>query len=386
VGYQDALFKGKTLKGGRSCEERWDMIAAYIPRSGMMLDVGSDLGYFSIRAALGNPELAVISLEAEETSTKTQSKVIQSHELTTICLLQGMLNSVAADCWSRRTDWFDLTLVLSISHWFDNPASVLRSLSMMSDKLVVELLDPADHGACGQEKIREYSDPLLWLQGVTGRRCHEIGRCGRHTSEHPSHLILVEGPTDLNSRSSFWDSRIKYPTEERPILHFDGEIIRFKASGETAAYQTGCDLSSLMKVGRLVYPRKEYWFQSMSKALQDSDLLPDPIAHNMSWSASGITLRNSAWDEGKSDKLFEWQLGGVTECSGEAADNRRAAHRLVAQKRFAKMVGSWSKGASVESVCDTVDISSTRLWKQAKFIIRSALPETWVTAIKRVSR
>jgi SAM-dependent methyltransferase len=288
--YQDAYYAGTVSAGVRECARRWEFIEPFAPQSGIVLDVGSNLGYFGIRIALRSEQVAVVSIEANQTNAEEQARIVQSHGLTRLCVINAAFNSRVAADWAQACDWFDLTLLLSIIHWFDDPAAVVRDLSGMSARMIIEIPDAEDHGACGQTHLKEWRDPLDWTRKVTGRHCTLIGRGERHTSEAASHIILVEGPVSRRPARAYWDSQYAHPSGNDYELQYDGAQLTFSVRGKRIDYVPGVNLLSLMKLGRLVWPQPNHWVRLGISEIRRCAAHKDPAPHNMIWTPGGLHL------------------------------------------------------------------------------------------------
>lgn len=303
LNYQDALFKEQPELGERECEARWQLIEPHLPSRGIVLDIGSNLGFFALRCVLASEEVAVVSLEVDEDIVERQREIVASHGNPRICVINGSLSSGTSRTWSRACDWFDLTLMLSVLHWMDDPAQVLRDLSQMSAKLIAEVPDPADAGACGQNKIQEWADPAAWVQEVTGRHATLLGRMKRHTSEHDSHVILVDGPLTRNATQAYWGSEYQHPKGPDYRLEYDGDLFRFYIREQPVDYMPGVNLLSLMKLGRLVWPEEAYWREGGAEAIRACRMHLDPLPHNMLWTPGGLRLIDADDHRGFADSV-----------------------------------------------------------------------------------
>lgn len=291
--YQDEWVSGATVSAGaRSCAERWDMFGPLLPNRGVLLDVGSNLGYYCLRAVAERPGLACVSLEYEAEYAERQRSVLQRNDASRVCLVQGPMSASVAQSWSESCDHFAAVLLLSVLHWVDDPAAVARSLSSMAGMVVVELNDGADEGAGGQQNIAQWGDdPQGWLASTTGRDVRLVGRPQRHTSEAPSWLFVVDGPTErrpqLPYRAAAF-SAFRHPEGRDYELRFDGERPSLTIRGRTVDWIDGVNVRNLMQLGKLMWPSRRTWEQAA--AAPGAALHPDPGPHNMLWGPDGITL------------------------------------------------------------------------------------------------
>ncbi len=290
--YQDEFLPGGVVRGERDCDERWALIAPHLPERGVLLDIGSNLGYYGLRSVVEGPKRSVVSIEADPAIADRQAKIVSEHATDRMLVLTGQLDSEGAQAWAESCDWFDATFLLAIIHWFDDPAAVVAALSSMSGKLIIEVPDPADEGACGQEKLQSWSDPVSWFREVTGRDVHHIGRVARHTSTVPSHLIVVDGPVSRTPRRPYRGG----PQHElgRYDLTHDGERTTLTVGDEVVERVEGINLVNLMKAGALRYPSVATLGAMADAELQRQPKHPDPFPHNMLWGAGGITLIDSS--------------------------------------------------------------------------------------------
>jgi hypothetical protein len=160
----------------------------------------------------------------------------------------------------------------------------------MSGKMIVEVPDSHDSGACGQDKLKEWPDPVAWLQKTTGRRCSLLGRVERQTSHVPSHVILVDGAVSRVPNLPYWGCKWVHPMGRDYRLDYDGEHLRFLVRSEEVRYVPGIHLVSLMKLGRLTWPKPSFWVRSAARAIESYKHHADPGAHNMIWGPEGLRL------------------------------------------------------------------------------------------------
>jgi hypothetical protein len=289
--YQDAIRAGGIDPGERDCAPRWELVEPHVPEAGILVDIGSNLGYYGLRAVEARPSLAVVSIEADPEIAARQAALLAEHETERICLLQGTFNGTVAEQWAATCDWVQTTLLFSVLHWLDDPAAVVRSMSAMSQVLIAEVPDAADHGACGQDRLQLWADPLDWFRRQTGRDVTLLGRMPRHTSEVPSHVVMVSGPIRRIAAVPYWGFAYERSSgERRYAIGFDGERTRLEVGDRDLAYRPGINLVTLMHLGRLVHPSPRHWIAAADRAIADAPGHGDPYPHNMLWAAGGLSL------------------------------------------------------------------------------------------------
>ncbi len=338
--YQEAIHVGYVEPGDRASDERWELIRDHAPANGLVLDVGSNLGYFGLRLTQSNERLAVVSLESSAVIADRQRRLLQEHAADRICLVQGRLDAETARTWAATCDWFELTLALSVLHWVDDPAAVLRDLSAMSATLIAEVPDEQDSGACGRRHLETWgSDPVAWFREQTGRDCQLLARVGRHTSEVRSHLILVQGPVERHPIVPYWGYDYDRPTAGNYHVAYDGDRVQLSVRGAPVDYVPGINLLSLMRLGTLVHPAVPYWEASARAAIEAAPAHGDPYPHNMIWTPDGLHLIDpSDLDVERSTdmamaslarNLVAWQRGRTRRYVREVLSPTRRLRRLL---------------------------------------------------------
>lgn len=288
--YQDAYRPGGTETGERDCAARWDLIAEHLPHRGTLLDIGSNLGYFGLRCVDERPEVAVISVESDPLIAARQAALIDEHATDRITLLQGTLSAGACEAWSRTCDAVDTTLLLAVIHWFDDPARAVAALSSMSGHIVAEVPHPDDAGACGQDRLDLWTDPVAWFNDVTGRPTRMIGRMARHTSDVPSYVVLVDGPVERTPSLPYWGSTHHHVAGNDYRVRQDAGRTELWIRGDQQDYVAGVNLVSLMHLGALVRPLPATWRRWFQEALAAAPDHPDPLPHNAVWTPAGLVF------------------------------------------------------------------------------------------------
>jgi hypothetical protein len=255
-----------------------------------MLDVGSNLGYFGLRTVTERPEVAVVSIEGDPVAAAQQAELARQHDASRLALLKGTLGAEAVETWARTCDVFQTTLLLAVLHWVDDPARVVAALSSMSARLVAEVPDPADSGACGQDKLDAWSDPVGWFSEVTGRPCRHLGRVERHTSSVRSHLVLVEGAVERRPTNPYWDCGWDHPDGRDYRVRAEGDAVELDIRGHRQEWTPGVNVLNLQRLGALVHPAAPWWTAAVGRELAAHPDHPDPFAYNQLWGVDGVTL------------------------------------------------------------------------------------------------
>lgn len=283
--YQDALHTDGVDAGERDCSKRWEVIAPLVQAADNCLDIGSNLGYFSIRTAQQPKRPFVLSLESDAAIASRQARLLREHEASNVLLIQGALDAGKATEWTDSCDWFDVTLLLAVLHWMDDPEVVLRCLSSMSGRLIVELPDPEDEGSCNGSFIRDMGQPLTWCAKVTGRDVRSLGRVDRHTSATQSHLLAIDGPVRRTAHKAYVGTTYHHPGGNSYEHDFDGHRHTFVRRGEAqSTWLSGVNLVNAMYLGQLMWPSAKSLAAAMPEVTQHSD----PMPHNLIIGSAGL--------------------------------------------------------------------------------------------------
>ena len=343
--YQPRLFKNKSSSEGRECLERWGLFKEHIPDQGVLFDLGSSAGFFGVKTILEKAQTRVLSLEASAEEASIQRLILASHQTDRVCLINGMISGQMTERWSQTADVLDLTLILSVIHWFDKPDVVLRSLCQISKKVIVEMLDKNDAGACGQAFIRGIDDPLQWVREVTGMKAYLIARTTRHTSEHKSHLILIENE--------------KIQVERLARL----------------------DVSNLMSLGKLMWPPRQRWLHAVSQARGRSATPLQLFQHNVFWTGGGVVI------EGDHKQEVVWQVGGSQSLEEGEAQRLNQVHKHYELKFFERCLHAWENNETALSMCAVERFFPFRAWilrwrRSLKNGLKLLIPESFYQKLR----
>ncbi len=164
-------MKGKVEKRGvRECEDRFELIRAFagkFERPFTVLDIGANLGYFSLRLA---ETFDCTCVAIEGIYGDWTQEVFERNENPRVILLKKIFK--LADLRAlAEVEHFDVVLGLSMIHHldgsFDESLEVLRSLG---DHLILEL--PFEANACGQQVVHEGGGG----EAAGGRSVHGFGQ------------------------------------------------------------------------------------------------------------------------------------------------------------------------------------------------------------------
>lgn len=195
--YQDVVLDGRTVQpGARDCEERWKLIAPHLADATTLLDVGSNFGWFGLRACRENERLVVASVEADLRSAAVQRHALRSHGHARVCLLTDPAGAPFVERFAAAGQRFDAALCLNVLHWMRDPRCFIARLGAVAGRIIVEHPDPDEEGA-GVAAIRRKIGPigryLAWL--FPDRGIEQLGEVRCHRAEGRGRQVwLVDRP------------------------------------------------------------------------------------------------------------------------------------------------------------------------------------------------
>jgi SAM-dependent methyltransferase len=216
--YQDEWWSHKRISGDRECAARWALIKDHVHQQGTLVDVGANLGYYSLRAVQEYPTLHAIAVEADWSIAAKQRVIVSSWDHDRVSVVVGKISAAHAKAVRESGERIDTLLLLACLHWFDDPAAVMTELSRCAKRIIVELDD-----ACGSDVRTQWSEgQQVWLETVTSGVATLLGRPERQTSQHRSWLWCIETGADLSGppckperfgdvlpRAMWWDEQLR---------------------------------------------------------------------------------------------------------------------------------------------------------------------------------
>jgi hypothetical protein len=190
------VLDGRTVQSGtRDCEERWRLIAPHLENAGTLLDVGSNFGWFGLRACRENERLVVASVEADLRSAAVQRQALRSHGHARVCLLTDPASACFVARFAAAGQRFDAALCLNVLHWMRDYRCFLVGLGAIAGRIIVEH-PHADEAGAGVERIRREIGPigrtLGWL--FPDRPVTLLGEVRCHRTSGSRQVWLVDHP------------------------------------------------------------------------------------------------------------------------------------------------------------------------------------------------
>lgn len=159
--YHDIRLLGETVsRGWRNCEGRWDIIAQHVP-SGVIIDVGSNAGYFTTRMS-EDPARLIWSIEGGRERAELQTDIHVENEAANIVLTTATMGLYSWLKVANSVNRIDCILALSVLEYLP-PMELLETLrifSRITPLLIVEFCDPDEAGVGGNHDTLQLIRPV----------------------------------------------------------------------------------------------------------------------------------------------------------------------------------------------------------------------------------
>lgn len=147
--YQDVETNKQTVKGvcPVDCLTRWKQIKPFIPKAGVVLEIGADCGYFTAKIAEAYPNTLVWAFEISD-RWKIAKELFEQKKLYNVVLCNWELTPRDLFCLTHNVEAVDLVLALSVFHHFlpGHTRQAIKWLSQMWPRLIVEYPVKTEHG------------------------------------------------------------------------------------------------------------------------------------------------------------------------------------------------------------------------------------------------
>lgn len=254
--YQDMVVAGRTVaRGSRDCESRWEAMAPHLPAEAVLLDVGSNFGWFGLKACAESDRRIVVSVEADESSATLQRRMLASHDHRRVILLTRRADVAMASAWVAGRQRFHAVFCLSVLHWLRDHEPFLRMLGECADRIFIEHPDPREAGAGIQSvraqigQIGDYlarvfpNRPGVLLARLPSHRNSVLAR--ELWMVGPPHGATTHGPVEIDAElllrmSTSWPSRNWWRNELSTLS--DGGEPELPGSGNVVVTPVGLRL------------------------------------------------------------------------------------------------------------------------------------------------
>jgi len=282
-------IKTKKIERG-DCSERWEKIKPELPQEGVVLDIGAAEGYF-LKTIAEETNLLAVGLEKDPKRIKFQKKWMNKNYEGKVISCQCNFGLTLSEDISTTCEWIDIILLLSTLHWIKNANEVLKKISTMAGKIIIEIPDLNDRKATGQkfmDIVRSYGSEEKYFKTITQRKIRYLGKVKAHTYSSRN-LWAIEGDVEkkpkrphVNYSSS---SGINY------FMQFVDGKFNFYKKGEHAQWKCGINAATLNKLN-VIFPNNLWWQQKVdqsTKEIEMDKIKGDIRIHNLIVSRNNLT-------------------------------------------------------------------------------------------------
>jgi hypothetical protein len=251
--YQDIWVRGSLKsKGVREVESRYELIksqAQKYERPFTVLDIGANLGYFSIRLTEDFPNCTAIAIEGMYGDwLKT---ILQENANNRIILLQKTftlenLKSLA------DVEHFDLVLAMSVIHHIKGGFSeVLKTIRSLGTMTIAEIA--TEDGACGQESVKT---------GFVPDDAEIIGHGKSHLHGPERPIFVLRDKKETLAKSYLGTPR---PNSHNLTIKSDLRTKKKLQRGQELDWHRGINLKTFLSFNGS-FPSKEHIVEQLNKA------------------------------------------------------------------------------------------------------------------------
>lgn len=190
--YQDVWGGGKRIKRGqRECVFRYQVVKEFFmqyKRPVKVLDIGANLGYFSLRLAEEFPGTYTLC-EAGKVEGFLLAKLFEMNKKNSFVHIARRVKLTDLMLLAQR-EHFDVVLALSVLHHFDEPYQrVLDVMTQLGSHLLLEVPRPGEGLFQGERVDREPLDFSRYSSRLLTQTCYTHSADDRHAVLRDLHAI-----------------------------------------------------------------------------------------------------------------------------------------------------------------------------------------------------
>ena len=289
-----SIYLGKELvrEGLRQNDwERLEVIKDYIKPGQTILDVGSNVGFFTINLAKMFPDNVFVSVEKQYSYARLQAELIKLEGVKNVILI----NSVVTSDWlikaSQSCTYFDVTLLLSVLHHIEDAEYFLAELNKISKSFIIELPHPDESRVCGKDilKTQLTLDKISQVKPVFIKMDYEATT---HCDTELTRSFYYADSPDYQREALF--PYIGYPLNPRNYIiksTDQGVVIHKSHLKQDIQIIPGVLLYDIAQIGQIFAPQYEtvkQQIESQFKRLNTLDNVADIRPWNLLFTAEGL--------------------------------------------------------------------------------------------------
>lgn len=154
--YQSIYLHGELIREGvRGNDfERLEVIKNYIKPKQTILDIGSNVGFFTINLAKLFPDNIFVSIEKQYPYARLQQELIKLEGVNNVILIHSEVSIEWLTKATQACTYFDVTLLLSVLHHIQDAEDFLTQLNKISKSFLIELPHPDESRVCGKDVLK----------------------------------------------------------------------------------------------------------------------------------------------------------------------------------------------------------------------------------------
>lgn len=255
--YQSIYVKGELIREGvrKNDWERLQVIKQYIKPEQTILDIGSNVGFFTIELAKFFPNNVFVTVEKQRSYARLQAELIALENLKNVVLI----NSEVTVDWLKRAaeacSYVDVTLLLSVLHHMKDAEEFLSAINKISKSLIIEMPHPDESRVCGKDVLKNQLtvEKLSLVKPYFRKLDYEANT---HCDPNLKRAFYYVDSPDYERKSIF--PYIGYPLTPREYLiktTNEGVTIHKSHLSQDVRCIPGFLLSDVAQIGKILYPK-----------------------------------------------------------------------------------------------------------------------------------
>ena len=379
--YQSIYLHGKLVREGvRGNDfERLEVIKNYIKPNQTILDIGSNVGFFTINLARLFPDNIFVSVESQYSYVQLQQELIKLEGVKNIVLIHSTMSTEWLIKAAQACTYFDVTLLLSILHHIPDAGNFLTQLGQVSKSLIIELPHPDELKVCGKNILKEQLtvENISQVKPVFTKMSYEATT---HCDANLKRSFYYADSPNYHRTSVY--PYIGYPLDPR---NYDiqstekGLLIRKIHLDRQIDAIPGILFYDIAQIGSIFTPSYGTLIQQIENEfdrLGKSENIADIRPWNMLFTANGLRFidyeytpdlnQDLIFDKSRDFKiikdylennLYLFQLAEISEQSTDVEDDKHATAKLL-QEELDRVNHELSNAQS-----KIVSMESTKFWK-----------------------
>ncbi|WP_414561706.1 MULTISPECIES: glycosyltransferase [unclassified Anabaena] len=291
--YQSIYLNGELIREGvRGNDfERLEVIKSYIKPNQTILDIGSNVGFFSINIAKIFPDNVFVSIEKQYHYARLQQELIKLEGVNNIILIHSEVTTEWLLKAIEACTYFDVTLLLSVLHHIQDAEDFLKNLNHISKSFIMELPHPDESRVCGKDVLKQQLtlEKISQVKPVFNKMPYEAKT---HCDAHLKRSFYYADSPNYQRESIF--PYIGYPLQPRSYLlkaDIQGLVIHKSHLNQDIQTIPGVLLSDVAQLGQILMPSYETCIQKIETEfdrLQYIDNVADIRPWNILFTADGL--------------------------------------------------------------------------------------------------